>query len=122
MAHLYEGTPDDRQAGDIKPSRFRSQYRALSDEEKALHDQIKAKATELEALFERARELRHPIIPLMEAADPADTQMPREAGFTDLEPGAFVVGVSDFLGPDYFGEGMKALELSVMWTVKGLTA
>jgi hypothetical protein len=34
-------------------SRFRPQYRALTDDEKALHDAIKSKAVELEALFEQ---------------------------------------------------------------------
>jgi hypothetical protein len=48
--HVFAGQPDGRQAGDIKPSRFRPQYRALSDEEKALHDEIKNKAVELEQL------------------------------------------------------------------------
>lgn len=49
--NVYEGKPDERQAGDIKPSRFRPCYRALTSEEKTLHDGIKAKAGELEALF-----------------------------------------------------------------------
>ena len=49
--NVYEGKPDDRQAGDIKPSRFRPQYRALSEEEKQIHDDIKQKAEELEQLF-----------------------------------------------------------------------
>lgn len=52
--NLYEGKPDDRQ-GDAatKTSRFRPRYRALTPEEKQLHDEIKAKAEELEALFEK---------------------------------------------------------------------
>lgn len=49
--NVFEGEPDGRQAGDITVSRFRPRYRALTEEEKALHDQIKAKAEELEALF-----------------------------------------------------------------------
>lgn len=54
MAHVYEGQPDERQATEeIKTSRFRPRYRQLSDEEKALHDEIKNKAAELEALFEK---------------------------------------------------------------------
>jgi hypothetical protein len=54
MPHVFEGAPDARQ-GDatVKPSRFRPRYRALTDDEKALHDAIKDKATELEALFEK---------------------------------------------------------------------
>ncbi len=58
-AHVYAGTPDARQAGDITPSRFRPQYRALSDEEKQLHDEIKNKAAELEALFAKVKQGRY---------------------------------------------------------------
>lgn len=55
MAHVYEGQPDARQSADQaeQMSRFRPRYRALSDDEKSLHDAIKGKAAELEALFER---------------------------------------------------------------------
>lgn len=55
MVNLYEGAPDARQSADIaeKVSRFRPRYRALTQEEKDLHDAIKAKAAELEALFEQ---------------------------------------------------------------------
>ena len=59
MAHVYEGQPDGRQAGDIKVSRFRPKYRALSDEEKNLHDEIKDKAAELEAAFEKVKQGRY---------------------------------------------------------------
>ncbi|NFV80002.1 DUF7681 family protein [Magnetospirillum aberrantis] len=59
MADLYAGAPDARQAGDIKPSRFRPQYRALSDDEKALHGAIKAKAVEMEALFDQVKDGRY---------------------------------------------------------------
>ena len=57
MAHVYEGAPDARQSEDpnMPTSRFRPRYRALSEDEKKLHDEIKAKATELEALFERVK-------------------------------------------------------------------
>lgn len=52
--NVYEGKPDERQGdAETKPSRFRPKYRALTPEEKALHDDIKAKAEELEALFEQ---------------------------------------------------------------------
>jgi hypothetical protein len=52
MAHVFEGTPDARQADTAIPvSRFRPRYLALTDAEKALHDQLKDKAAELEALF-----------------------------------------------------------------------
>ena len=46
MAHVFDGKPDTRQSSDVaaKVSRFRPTYRALTDDEKALHDQIKEKA------------------------------------------------------------------------------
>lgn len=53
--HVFEGTPDGRQGGDIAVSRFRPKYRALSDEEKTLHDAIKGKAEELESLFKQVK-------------------------------------------------------------------
>lgn len=55
MGNVYEGQPDARQSDSVseKLSRFRPKYRALTDEEKALHDAIKDKAAELEALFEQ---------------------------------------------------------------------
>lgn len=60
MAHVYEGTPDTRQADtNIPVSRFRPRYRALTDDEKALHDAIKAKAAELEELFETVKPGRY---------------------------------------------------------------
>lgn len=70
MAHVYEGALDARQSSDVAEpvSRFRPRYRALTDEEKALHDAIKAKATELEALFEQVKGGRY-----------------RSLGFTALE-------------------------------------
>lgn len=81
MSHVFEGQPDSRQSDEkIETSRFRPRYRALSDEEKALHDAIKTKAAELEALFEQ------------------------------VKPGR------------YRSLGLTALEESVMWTVKELTA
>jgi len=57
MANVFEGTPDARQSEDtaLKPSRFRPRYRALTDEEKALHDALKYKAAELEDLFARVK-------------------------------------------------------------------
>jgi len=59
MANVYEGQPDARQEGDIKPSRFRPRYRQLTDEEKQLHDDIKAKAVELEDLFSKVKDGRY---------------------------------------------------------------
>jgi hypothetical protein len=55
MAHTYDGQPDAR-LQDKAVSRFRPTYRQLTDEEKALHDAIKEKAAELEALFEQTRQ------------------------------------------------------------------
>lgn len=53
--NLYEGQPDARQSDKVseKVSRFRPTYRALTENEKVLHDQIKAKAVELEQLFDQ---------------------------------------------------------------------
>lgn len=61
MNHVYEGAPDGRQSADVNHpvSRFRPTYRALTDEEKALHDAIKAKAAELKSLFERVKPGRY---------------------------------------------------------------
>lgn len=60
MANVFEGTPDGRQSDQaIKVSRFRPRYRALSDDEKALHDALKDKAAELEALFEKVKPGRY---------------------------------------------------------------
>jgi hypothetical protein len=53
MSHVFEGEPDGRQSPDtaFKPTRFRPTYRALTDDEKRLHDEIKAGAQILEALY-----------------------------------------------------------------------
>ena len=61
MANVFEGTPDARQSDSttIPVSRFRPTYRALTDEEKALHDQLKTKAAELEALFGQVKTGRY---------------------------------------------------------------
>lgn len=60
MAHVFEGQPDGRQADTaIGVSRFRPKYRALSDDEKALHDALKNKAAELEELFGKVKAGRY---------------------------------------------------------------
>ena len=60
MAHVYEGQPDGRQTDTAIPvSRFRPKYRALSDDEKALHDELKNKAAELEALYGKVKAGRY---------------------------------------------------------------
>jgi hypothetical protein len=53
MAHVFDGKPDGRQSADPthSVSRFRPTYRALTDDEKALHDQIKEAAVNLEGLI-----------------------------------------------------------------------
>jgi hypothetical protein len=53
IATNYPLEPSARQqtATGAPASRFRPRYRALTDAEKALHDQIKDKASELENLF-----------------------------------------------------------------------
>jgi ribonucleotide reductase beta subunit family protein with ferritin-like domain len=54
MANVYEGPPDTRQSEEHIPvSRFRPRYRALSDEEKQLHDDIKTFAAALESQYAR---------------------------------------------------------------------
>ena len=61
MSNVYEGKPDARQSEDVNmpTSRFRPRYRALTDDEKALHDQIKNKAAELEELFGKVKPGRY---------------------------------------------------------------
>lgn len=60
MPNVFEGKPDGRQADTaIAVSRFRPRYRALSDEEKALHDELKNKAAELEELFNKVKPGRY---------------------------------------------------------------
>ncbi len=61
MANVFDGEPDGRQSDsvDTRVSRFRPRYRALTEEEKALHDAIKTKASEMEALIERVKPGRY---------------------------------------------------------------
>jgi hypothetical protein len=61
MPNVYEGPTDARQSGDVNMpvSRFRPRYRALTDDEKALHDALKDKAAELEALFGKVKPGRY---------------------------------------------------------------
>lgn len=61
MSHVYEGKPDGRQSADVAEpvSRFRPRYRALTDDEKALHDALKSKAVEMEALIESIKPGRY---------------------------------------------------------------
>lgn len=81
--HVYTDKPDARQGdGAVVPSRFRPVYRALTQDEKELHDRIKAEAESLENLF---------------------AMLPAEQG-------------------RYRSLALTALEESIMWAVKGLTA
>jgi hypothetical protein len=61
MANVYEGKPDARQSDDVAMpvSRFRPRYRALTDAEKQLHDDLKTKAAELETLFGQVKPGRY---------------------------------------------------------------
>jgi hypothetical protein len=55
MANVYEGKPDERQSArvDEPVSRFRPVYRALTDDEKALHDNLKSAYRQIEELIEQ---------------------------------------------------------------------
>ena len=57
MANVFEGKADARQSADVNHpvSRFCPTYRALTDDEKALHDAPKTKAAELEDLFAKVK-------------------------------------------------------------------
>ena len=61
MSHVFEDTPDGRQSASVEEplSRFRPRYRALTDEEKALHDAIKEQAAVLETLFMQVKAGRY---------------------------------------------------------------
>lgn len=108
----YLGAGPERQAGPGEPvSRFRPRYRPLTPAERDLHDDIKTKAAELEALFERARDLYFGPAVLIGEEEVAEDGSPPRFLLSSFDPAA-----------EYFGDGMKALELSVMWTIKGLTS
>lgn len=66
MSHVFDGQPDGRQSASVneKVSRFRPRYRALTDEEKALHDQLKDKAAEMEALYDQVKMGRYKALAL----------------------------------------------------------
>jgi hypothetical protein len=60
MAHVFEGKPDGRQADTaIAVSRFRPRYRALTDDEKKLHDELKAQADVLDRMFANVKDGRY---------------------------------------------------------------
>lgn len=59
--NVFEGTPDARQSTSTTApvSRFRPTYRALTDEEKVLHDDIKQRAESIENLFSYIKDGRY---------------------------------------------------------------
>lgn len=61
MPDVFDGKPDDRQSDDVemKVSRFRPKYRALTDDEKQIHDQIKDAAANMESLFDKVKDGRY---------------------------------------------------------------
>lgn len=62
MSNIYEKSiPDARQETiSVEPvNRFRPRYRVLTQDEHALHDAIKGKAAELEALFAGIKDGRY---------------------------------------------------------------
>ena len=61
MANVYEGPIDGRQSFDVAApiSRFRPTYRALTDSEKQLHDELKNTAACLESLYAKVKPGRY---------------------------------------------------------------
>lgn len=59
--NIYENNEADSRLSTVKtlPTRFRPKYRKLTDEELALYDAIKTKATELEDLFNQVKDGRY---------------------------------------------------------------
>lgn len=61
MTNVFEGKPDGRQSDNVDEpvSRFRPKYRALTDDEKSLHDALKNKAAEMEELYKQVKPGRY---------------------------------------------------------------
>jgi hypothetical protein len=55
MTNVFDGKPDARQSDNVQEpvSRFRPRYRALSDDEKQLHDDIKSAFVAVENLIDK---------------------------------------------------------------------
>ncbi len=128
--HIYTDMPDARLNPTIKEaSRFAPRYRALTAEELILHDQIKAKAAELEALFNQVLQLRYAsqIITAPEGQVSAEQLAKLRAEWAKGRRTTSRVAAGDIsreagiIDIDYSYEGMKALEMAVIWTIKGLT-
>lgn len=60
MTNVFEDQPDGRQSEEVelRVTRFRPRYRALTESEKALHDQIKQSAEALETLYQQVHFVR----------------------------------------------------------------
>ncbi|MGH6950845.1 MAG: DUF7681 family protein [Vitreimonas sp.] len=103
--NVFEGAPDARQSDDTATpvSRFRPRYRALTAEEKALHDEIKAKAEELDALISKVW------------SGPVGDMLSQPADFEANKERAATVG-------RYKSLAVTSLEQSIMWAIKALTA
>ncbi len=61
MANVFDGQADERQSEDVQEplSRFRPRYRALTEEEKKLHDDIKDSYLAVEQFIERLKPGRY---------------------------------------------------------------
>lgn len=61
MTNIFEDKPDARQSVDVNHpvTRFRPTYRALTNEEKLLHDAIKHQADILDNLFKQVKAGRY---------------------------------------------------------------
>ena len=61
MANVFDGNPDARQSDDeaMPVTRFRPRYRALSDEEKQIHDDLKASFEAVEVQIMRCHPGRY---------------------------------------------------------------
>ncbi len=61
MSNVFDGEPDKRQMAEVDApvSRFRPKYRALTEQEKLLHDAIKNQAEDLATLIETIKPGRY---------------------------------------------------------------
>ncbi len=57
--NVFSGRPDGRQMGDIEVSRFRPRYRALTADEKTIHDDVKSAFEAVEKQIERIKPGRY---------------------------------------------------------------
>lgn len=68
MSDVFDGPPDGRQSPDTdhSVSRFRPTYKALTPEQKALHDDIKAAAAYLERFIQQTPNGRYRALAMTE--------------------------------------------------------